>query len=196
MAGFLTPPPPRRLALFLGLLLLTGLGVSWYHRENPFAVGGVLEEPRPFPPFPTWESGWIGSDPLTTADLEGRVTIVELWTFECINCIRSMPFVHDLHGELGDRVRWISVHSPEFASERDPVALRAAIERYRIQDPVFVDSTLELFTALDPPGWPTFYVVDASARIRGMWSGEIRPGSRRGKEFEEFVRAMLRDVEG
>jgi len=191
MKPFASMPPLGRLVAWLSLLLGVALGVGWINRENPFSEGGELPPGQVLVEFPVWESQWIGSDPLTLDDMRGDVWLIKVWTFECINCIRSMPFMNQMVRDYGERVKMLGVHAPEFQSERDVDALRAAIDQYDLKYPTFVDQTLEFFTAMDVPAWPTFYVVDRELNIRGRWVGEVRKDSKRASDVGELLEKLL-----
>jgi len=184
-------PPPLRFGAWLVLLLTVGLGVGWLNRENPFAEGGATTDATPLPPLPTWETWWIGGEPLTLEDMRGEVWVLKVWTFDCVNCIRSLPYANRLAERYEGRARVLGIHAPEFRHERDPEALAAAIARHDLRFPTFVDQMLEYFTALDVPGWPTFYLVDRDLRIRGRWVGEVHEGTRRAEELEALLDELV-----
>ena len=118
---------------------------------------------------------WLNSDPLTVAELEGHVVLVDFWTFTCINWIRTAPFRrawNEKYREHGLRV--IGVHTPEFPFERDIDSIRAAIEERRITYPVAVDSDYAIWSAFANRYWPALYVADATGAIRFHHFGEGR----------------------
>ena len=191
MSTFMILPPIKRLAAWLTLLAGVTYGVSWTNHENPFSEGGETELFQPLVEFPDWESQWIGCEPMKLEDMRGQVWLLKVWTFECINCIRSMSFMNDMVDRYGDRVGMLGIHSPEYQSEREIPGLHAAIEEHDLRFPSFVDQTLEFFTAMDVPAWPTFYVVDRELNVRGRWVGEVRLGSQRGRDLEALMEKLL-----
>jgi thiol-disulfide isomerase/thioredoxin len=160
-------------------------------RENFLAPGGALAAPIPLPELDPRAERWIGCAPLSTADMRGRVWVLKVWTFGCINCVRSIPYANALATRFGDDVRVLGIHSPEFDWERDPEQLRAALAEHDVRFPSYVDESSAYFHALRAPGWPVFYVVDRDARIRGRWFGEVHAGTRRARELEALIRALL-----
>ena len=193
MKPFLNLPPWKRLASWLTLLCSVTLAVGWVNQENPFSEGGETASSQALVEFPVWESQWIGCEPLTLGEMQGEVWLIKVWTFECINCILSMPFMNDMVERYGERVGMLGVHSPEYQSEREIPGLRAAIVEHELRFPTFVDQTLEFFTAMDVPAWPTFYVVDRELKVRGRWVGEVRLGSKRGRDIEALMEALLEE---
>jgi thiol-disulfide isomerase/thioredoxin len=118
-------------------------------------------------------TGWINSPPLTVEALRGKVVLVDFWTYSCINCLRSLPYVkrwYDTYREHGLVV--IGVHAPEFAFERDPDNVRRAVADLGIRYPVALDDGYAIWRGFDNQYWPAHYFVDASGRIRGHHFGE------------------------
>lgn len=193
MNAFMILPPWKRLASWVTLLLGVTCAVGWVNQENPFSEGGATTSSQALVEFPVWESQWIGCDPMSLEEMQGEVWLLKVWTFECINCIRSMPFMNQMVDRYGERVGMLGVHSPEYQSEREIPGLRAAIEEHELRFPTFVDQTLEFFTAMDVPAWPTFYVIDRELKVRGRWVGEVRLGSQRGRDIEALLEALLEE---
>lgn len=119
---------------------------------------------------------WLNTDaPLRLADLRGQVVLLEMWTFDCINCIRTLPYVqrwHETYAEQGLVV--IGNHYPEFNYERDLGNLTAAIERLGITYPVAQDNEGVTWRAYNQRYWPTMYLIDKQGDIRWRHIGEGR----------------------
>ena len=116
---------------------------------------------------------WINSEPLKLENLRGRVVLVEFWTFGCINCRNTLPFVkswHDRYREKGLTV--IGVHSPEFAEERIFENLRGQVVSLGINYPVVSDDDYQTWNAYDVQAWPTMFLLDKQGRIRWKHVGE------------------------
>jgi len=116
---------------------------------------------------------WINSGPLKLNDLRGRVVLVEFWTFGCINCRNTLPFVkswNDRYREKGLTV--IGVHSPEFDEERDVEQLRREVSSLGIRYPVVTDNDYQTWNAYRVEGWPTVFLLDKQGRIRWVHAGE------------------------
>ena len=130
---------------------------------------------------------WLNSPPLTREQLKGKVVLIDFWTYSCINCIRSVPYVRAWAGRYGkDGLVVIGVHSPEFAFEKDPANVRKAVADFGIRYPVALDSNLAIWRAFDNRYWPAHYLADAQGRIRYHHFGEGRTD-----ETEAAIRALL-----
>ncbi|MGH9417264.1 MAG: cytochrome c biogenesis protein DipZ [Terriglobales bacterium] len=118
-------------------------------------------------------TGWINSAPLTPAGLRGKVVLVDFWTYSCINCLRSLPYIESWAEKYKDQgLVVIGVHSPEFAFERQISNVREAVTRLHLTFPVAVDSDLKVWNAFNNEYWPADYFVDASGQIRFHHFGE------------------------
>jgi thiol-disulfide isomerase/thioredoxin len=124
-------------------------------------------------PALTGATGWLNSKPLTREGLRGKVVLVDFWTYSCINCLRSMPYINQWYQHYKDSgLVVLGVHSPEFAFEKDAGNVRQAIEKYGIRHPVALDSELAIWKAFNNRFWPAHYFIDAKGQIRGHHFGE------------------------
>ncbi len=118
-------------------------------------------------------TGWLNSPPLTPAQLRGKVVLVDFWTYSCINCLRSLPYIKAWAAKYKDYgLVVIGVHAPEFAFERDPDNVRRAVHDLRVTYPVALDSNLAIWQAFNNEYWPAHYFIDAQGRIRAHHFGE------------------------
>ena len=116
---------------------------------------------------------WINSGPITREQLQGKVVVIDFWTYSCINCIRSIPYVRAWHNAYArDGLVIIGVHAPEFAFERNPDNVRQAVKDLGIRYPVALDNKLAVWTALKNNYWPAHYFFDAQGRQRFHHFGE------------------------
>lgn len=116
---------------------------------------------------------WLNSAPLTAQQLRGKVVLVDFWTYSCINCIRSMPYVRAWAAKYRKQgLTVVGVHTPEFKFEEDLVNINAAVSRFGIDFPVAVDSNHAIWRAWGNRYWPAFYLVDANGKIRFHQFGE------------------------
>lgn len=116
---------------------------------------------------------WLNSPPLTREALAGRVVLVDFWTYSCINCLRSIPYVEawaEKYRAAGLVV--IGVHTPEFAFEKDLSNVRKAVKDLKITYPVAVDSNYAIWKAFHNEYWPAHYFIDANGYIRYHHFGE------------------------
>ena len=110
-------------------------------------MGKVLPNLGPAPDF-TGITNWINSDPLTMSELRGKVVVVDFWTYSCINCVRTLPYVTDWYAKYKDKgLVIVGVHSPEFEFEKDTRMLMRAVKRYGIEYPVAQDNNLATWRA-------------------------------------------------
>lgn len=137
---------------------------------------GQLELPveGTLPPLESLGIGpWFNSKPLTAADLKGKVVVIDFWTYSCINCLRSIPYVKAWDERYRkDGLVVIGVHAPEFAFEHDPANVAKAVKDLGIQYPVVMDNDWKLWRALQNNYWPAHYFVDAQGRVRYHHFGE------------------------
>jgi cytochrome c biogenesis protein CcdA/thiol-disulfide isomerase/thioredoxin len=116
---------------------------------------------------------WINSPPLTAQSLRGKVVVVDFWTYSCINCLRSLPYVEAWAEKYKDQgLVVIGVHTPEFAFEHDVGNVRKAVADLHITYPVAVDDHHVIWRAFDNHYWPAHYFIDATGRVRAHQFGE------------------------
>ena len=133
---------------------------------------------------------WINSRPLTRESLRGKVVVIDFWTYSCINCLRSIPFVRAWHEQYAkDGLVVIGVHAPEFAFERNPANVRKAVKDLGITYPVALDNQYRLWSALKNNYWPAHYFIDAKGRVRFHHFGE---GGYR--QSERVIRQLLAEA--
>ena len=133
---------------------------------------------------------WLNSKPLTLADLRGKVVLVDFWTYSCINCIRTLPYVEGWYQKYAsDGLVVVGVHSPEFAFEHDTGNVSAAIARFGLTYPVAQDNEFSTWNAYSNQYWPAHYLIDATGHIRAEHFGE---GDYDGTEAD--IRALLQEA--
>lgn len=116
---------------------------------------------------------WLNSPPLTRDSLRGKVVVVDFWTYSCINCLRSIPYVEAWSEKYeNDGLVVIGVHTPEFAFEKDQANISKAVKDLKITYPVAIDSNYAIWNAFGNQYWPAHYFIDASGRIRYHHFGE------------------------
>lgn len=116
---------------------------------------------------------WLNSPPLTTERLRGKVVLVDFWTYSCINCIRSVPYVRAWAEKYKDQgLVVIGVHAPEFAFEKKIDNVRKAVGDFKITYPVAIDNNYKIWRAFDNSYWPAHYLIDAKGQIRYHHFGE------------------------
>ena len=131
-----------------------------------------------------------GDRPLTLGSLRGRVVLIDFWTYSCINCLRTLPYLTAWDKRYrGDGLTIVGVHSPEFPFEKDAGNVEEAIDRNGIHYPVVQDNDLATFTVYGTEFWPAEYFVDAGGRVRYVHFGEGEYD-----EKEKVIRELLAEA--
>jgi cytochrome c biogenesis protein CcdA/thiol-disulfide isomerase/thioredoxin len=129
-------------------------------------------QPTPAPQF-AGLTNWINSKPLTLSQLKGKVVLVDFWTFSCINCIRTLPYLEKWNQAYGkDGLVIIGVNTPEFVFEHNPKNVQAAVTKFGIKYPVALDDNYDTWDAYDNDSWPADYLIDKQGDIRYVSLGE------------------------
>ncbi len=118
-------------------------------------------------------TNWLNSDPLTKEKLKGKVVLIDFWTYSCINCIRTLPYVtkwYDTYKDSGLVV--IGVHTPEFAFEKEKDNVQTAIGHFNIHYPVAQDNDFATWKAYKNQFWPAEYLIDKNGNIVYKHFGE------------------------
>lgn len=135
-------------------------------------------------------ASWLNSPPLTSEGLRGRVVLVDFWTYSCINCIRTLPYVKRWYEKYGGRgFTVVGVHTPEFGFEKDEANVRKAIARHGIRYPVALDNFFGTWNAYNNYAWPADYLFDARGRLR-----EVHVGEGDYEETERAIRLLLTEA--
>jgi cytochrome c biogenesis protein CcdA/thiol-disulfide isomerase/thioredoxin len=118
-------------------------------------------------------TNWINSPPLTLPQLKGKVVLVDFWTYSCINCMRTLPYLEKWYQTYQDKgLVILGINTPEFAFEHNPANVAAAVQRDGILYPVALDNNYETWNAYDNDSWPADYLIDKSGNIRYVSLGE------------------------
>ncbi|CAN5668430.1 hypothetical protein BH24ACT5_BH24ACT5_22410 [soil metagenome] len=188
-------PPKRARALLAACLLVSGGSIAVARNTTaediapprtfrPAAVRlPIIEDSAP----PITASGWINTQPLESVDLLGKVVLYDFWTFGCINCQHTLPYVQAWHERYADDgLLIIGIHTPEFDYERDPDAVAAFVEDNGLTYPIALDPDKVTWRAFGNHYWPRFYLHDIVGRRRYEHIGEGRYD-----ETEDAIRFLL-----
>ena len=116
---------------------------------------------------------WLNSPPLTAEGLRGKVVLVDFWTYSCINCLRTLPYIRAWAEKYrGQGLVVIGVHAPEFAFEKDIDNVRQATKDLGVEYPVAIDNDYAIWRGFNNQYWPAHYFIDAQGRIRHHHFGE------------------------
>ncbi|TVT91122.1 cytochrome c biogenesis protein DipZ [Pseudomonas sp. RGB] len=133
---------------------------------------------------------WLNSPPLSAEALKGKVVLVDFWTYSCINCLRSLPYVKAWAAKYHDQgLVVIGVHAPEFAFERDVSNVTKAMTDLGITYPVAIDNNYKIWRAFNNQYWPAHYFADAKGQIRYHHFGEGDYA-----ESERVIQQLLREA--
>jgi len=152
-------------------------------RQAPLPVEGTL------PSF-VGATAWLNSQPLSPEALRGKVVLVDFWTYTCINWQRSQPYVRAWAEKYKDQgLVVIGTHTPEFEFEKNIENIRPALEMFRVEYPVAVDSNYAIWKAFDNHYWPALYIADANGKIRYHHYGEGEY-----ERTEAVIQGLLREA--
>lgn len=175
----------RHILLRLGVAVLLSGSPAFAWKSGVIPAG----EGRPLPQFTSRSSShWINSKPLSVKELKGKVVLVFVWTFECWNCERSMPWINSLYEKYGgEDFEIVGIHSPEFARERNLKKVRKAVAEHHLLFPNMVDNRYKYWRALKNQYWPAFYVIDRGGTIRLTAVGETHQGDEQARALEKAI---------
>jgi len=116
---------------------------------------------------------WLNAEPQSIPALRGKVVLVNFWTYSCVNCLRTLPYVNAWAQKYADRgLVVVGVHAPEFAFEKDRSNVEKALQQLKISYPVVQDNGFRIWRAFNNQYWPALYLVDAQGRVRHHQFGE------------------------
>jgi thiol-disulfide isomerase/thioredoxin len=192
------------LAVGVGVVaLIAGFGIYF---NNPELNKAALGQQENFVPASIWNgtvqidksqfklapelakiSGYINTDPVTIEDLKDKVVLVDFWTYSCINCIRTIPYLNAWHEKYADDgLVIVGVHTPEFEFEKNYDNVKAAVEKFEIKYPVVQDNDRGAWRAYENRYWPHKYLVDNEGYIRYDHIGEGEYA-----ETEKVIQSLL-----
>jgi cytochrome c biogenesis protein CcdA/thiol-disulfide isomerase/thioredoxin len=162
--------------------------------RDPVVQSETLLDHGPAPEF-VGISGWLNTPErkaLSLAALRGKVVLVDIWTYSCINCLRTLPHLKAWYRRYrGSGFEIVGVHSPEFAFERVPGNVRDAVSDLGIDYPVAIDNDFATWKAYENQYWPAKYLIDRDGHLRYFHFGEGEYG-----QTEEHIRALLAEPAG
>jgi cytochrome c biogenesis protein CcdA/thiol-disulfide isomerase/thioredoxin len=144
---------------------------------------------------PEWTSiaqgPWHNGAALTADDLKGKVVLVDFWTYSCINCIRTLPYIESYWQKYKDTGKFVlvGVHTPEFAFEGLPENVQEAIERHKLTYPTVQDNDYAVWGSFANRYWPAKYLIDADGYVRYTHFGE---GGY--EETDEAIASLLQEI--
>ena len=132
-------------------------------------------------------SAWINSKPLTLEKLKGKVVLVDFWTYTCVNCIRTLPYIKQWHEKYsGKGLAIIGVSTPEFEFEKELKNVKAAVKKFGLKYPIALDNDFGTWHAFGNMYWPAKYLFDKQGNLVYSHFGEGNY-----KETEEKIVGLL-----
>lgn len=150
--------------------LLVKSAKDYSNMQSTFS--NMTTKPYPMPPIEGITS-WLNSDPITKAQMQNKVVLIDFWTYSCINCIRTLPYLkswYDKYHEHG--VLIIGIHSPEFNFEKDINNVKKAVTNFAIKYPVALDNNFVTWRNFNNLYWPAHYLVDKNGNVVYQHFGE------------------------
>lgn len=158
----------------LGLIIIAAVILLFYDASLTFSnaaskntniasgkalINGV-EHPYPAPMIADIDA-WINSSPLALNDLKGKVVLIDFWTYSCINCLRTLPYLKEWYAKYHDQgFEIIGIHSPEFQFEHSLENVKQAVKKYGIDYPVALDNRFVTWRNFDNEYWPAHYLIN------------------------------------
>ena len=160
--------------------------------RDPVAAAGSGEGLEDYGRAPDFRgiARWLNSGPLTLEGLRGRVVLVDFWTYSCINCLRTLPYLRewdDRYREAGLTI--VGVHSPEFAFERKESNVRENVRELGLRYPIALDNDFATWSAWHNQYWPAKYLLDRNGHVRYFHFGEGEYA-----ETEQAIRKLIGDA--
>ena len=155
------------------------------------AAGGSSAASSPTTVSLSGATNWINSQPVTLESLKGKVVLIDFWTYSCINCLRTLPYIkawNEKYRESGLEI--IGVHTPEFPFEKDDANVRKAVKDLGITYPVAMDNEYRIWRSFNNEYWPAHYFIDATGKVRFHHFGE---GGY--EESENWIRGLLEEAD-
>ncbi len=159
--------------------------------SDPASVRGPVDAAHlpvgPAAPSLTAAKGWLNTPALSAADLQGKVVIYDFWTYSCVNCVRTIPYLRSWYDRYRqDGLVVVGIHSPEFDFEKDHANVAAAVQRLDVDYPVALDDDMAIWSAFGAQYWPEQWIADGQGHLRYQTIGE---GGERSTE--DVIRKLL-----
>lgn len=169
---------------------LDDMGNGDESRTDEKETSGILNSSGSTAPEIVAGGVWLNSEPLKLQDLRGKVVLIDFWTYTCINCQRTLPYLKDWHEKYKDMgLVIVGVHSPEFEFEKSSANVTEAIKDFGLSYPIVQDNDFATWKNYKNKFWPAKYLIDANGKIRYTHFGE-------GKydETEKNIQDLIREA--
>jgi thiol-disulfide isomerase/thioredoxin len=173
-----------------GLVVIAVAAVAFAVQTNPRRIAGTVNTASlPVgPAAPALRAkGWLNSAPLMAADLAGKVVLYDFWTYSCVNCVRTIPYVRSWYDRYAkDGLVVIGIHSPEFDFEKNHDNVQRAVSQLHVTWPVALDDDMTIWNEFSNQYWPAKYVADRQGHVR-----YFHPGEGEYDTAENVIRTLL-----
>ena len=133
----------------------------------------VMTEPSSQLPSLSGGTGWVNGDPVTSDSLRGKVVLIDFWTWDCINCQHTLPYVRDWAKKYQSQgLVVIGVHTPEYPWEKPLASVQKAVTKWQLPYRVVTDNNYKIWNAFGNQYWPAHYYFDAKGQLRYTSFGE------------------------
>ena len=178
--ALITNTDRRFQTLILNVFPSYGSGLTAFENTDAIATQLNALQPKntetptgPLAPELIPGGAWINSEPLTLAELKGKVVIVDFWTYSCINCQRTLPYIEKWYETYKDKgLVVIGIHAPEFTFEKDTDNVRKAVKDFGLTYPIMQDNDFATWRAYRNQYWPAKYFIDKNGNVRYTHFGE------------------------
>lgn len=164
------------IATALFLMYDSGVSYSYAKSATPSssstALINGLSSPYPAPTIDGIEA-WINSPPLQLSALKGKVVLIDFWTFSCINCIRTLPYLKDWYAKYHDKgFEIIGIQTPEFEFEKNLNNVKNAVKKFGINYPIALDNQFVTWRNYNNSYWPAHYLINKAGDVVYQSFGE------------------------
>ncbi len=182
----------RRIPLFVALALGMFLALTHISSDASRNEQWSDQVPEFAYPYSDQQEFWINSPPLSVKSLRGKVFMIEFWTYGCINCRRSIPWVKHIEEKFSkEGFTVIGIHTPEFKHEREKASVREAVKKLRITHPVMIDNDFIYWKDMGNRYWPAFHLVDGAGKVIESFVGEVHVGTEKAGRIERLIAELL-----
>ncbi len=159
-------------------------------KEQDLAIQNIDKSRFKKAPALTGIAGYINTSPeKLQGELKGKVVLYDIWTYSCINCVRTLPYITEWNEKYSDEgLVIVGIHSPEFEFEKNEKNVRMAVDKHGILYPVVLDNDMEIWKAFDNRYWPRKYLADSEGYIRYDHIGEGKY-----EETEKMIQQLLQE---
>jgi thiol-disulfide isomerase/thioredoxin len=157
----------------MALVVLAVGAVIFASTTNPSQIGSGSENGDGSAAPVLQADGWLNSAPLTQTQLQGKVVLYDFWTYSCVNCVRTLPYLRSLYDRYkDDGLVVVGIHSPEFDFEKNHTNVQQAVTKLGVDWPVAFDDNMRIWNAFGNQYWPADYIYDRQDRQVSVHFGE------------------------